>query len=345
MTLPGSCSEIIKEITTNLPDDGDQVIQYLQDHVRVYANHPCRKEVLYTLAEICTRVLSPKQFQEFARTEGYEEQFVRVLSEIVYTEVYEKRYDDAEHTLSFILPYAYSLDESDTFWSFRDFIEYAYYMTYVKPEQELPVRDYLGTEIVLYSGLIAAGRGDLPVARSIFSKVLQISPVNSFVLLQIADIQRQENNLEGFHETTLLCFRYAWKPDELAASYRNMGYYLTETGDYDAAVTCYLMSTTWEDSPITEQGLSDIMDKTGMEPDIPHYLKHGREILEAREIPFGPNPEIIDLMRDYADECLHEGDLIEARRYLTRAKFLQLSEELEQQIEKIERFIEDMTTF
>ena len=124
-----------------------------------------------------------------------------------------------------------------------------------------------------------------------------------------------------------------------------MGYYLTETGDYDAAITCYLMSSTWEDSPVTEQGLSVLMEKTGVEPDIPHYLKHGREILEARNIPFGPNPEIIELMRSYADECLQEGDLIEARKYLTRAKFLQLSDELEQQIEKIERFIEDMTSF
>lgn len=345
MKLPGSCAEIIKEMVANLPADDNAAVYYLQEHLRAYTDHPCQREVFSALAEICTTVLSPDQFQTLARSEGYEEQFVKSLLEIVYTQVYERRYDDAESTLSFISPYAYSLDGSDPFWSFRDFIEYAYYMAYEKPEEELPVRDYLGTEILLCSGLIAAGRGDLATAYRIFFKIRQISPVNSYVLLQIADIQRQENDLERFRETTLLCFKYAWKPDELAASYRNMGYYLTEAGDYDAAITCYLMSSTWEDSPITEQGLSDIMDITGVEPDIPHYLKHGREILNAREIPFGPNPEMIELMRNYADECLQEGDLIEARKYLTRAKFLQLSDELEQQIEKIERFIEDMTTF
>jgi hypothetical protein len=54
---------------------------------------------------------------------------------------------------------------------------------------------------------------------------------------------------------------------------------------------------------------------------------------------------MIDLMIQYADECKAEGDLFEARKYLSRAKALEISDRLEREIERIERFIEDNTMF
>jgi hypothetical protein len=124
-----------------------------------------------------------------------------------------------------------------------------------------------------------------------------------------------------------------------------MGYYLTETGDYAGAATCYLMSTTWEDSAVTASELMFIREKSGKNLDISFILSHGREILDERNIPFGPNPEIIDLMVDYSDELKQDGDLFEARKYLSLAKALELSDRLERKIEVIERFIEDYTVF
>jgi hypothetical protein len=124
-----------------------------------------------------------------------------------------------------------------------------------------------------------------------------------------------------------------------------MGYYCTETEDYTGAITCYLMGTTWEDSPVTEQELLYIAQKSGIKVDVSTALAHGREILTERGIQFGPNPDMIDLMVRYADECKADGDFFEARKYLSRAKALELSDAIERQIEVIERFIEDSTIF
>jgi hypothetical protein len=124
-----------------------------------------------------------------------------------------------------------------------------------------------------------------------------------------------------------------------------MGYYLIETGDYTGAVTCYLMGTTWEDSTETARELAYIKEKSQIELDVSYILSHGREILDERNIPFGPNLKIIDLMVTYADECKQDGDFFEARKYLSRAKALELSDSLEREIEVIERFIEDNTIF
>ena len=50
-------------------------------------------------------------------------------------------------------------------------------------------------------------------------------------------------------------------------------------------------------------------------------------------------------MVDYSDELKQDGDLFEARKYLSLAKALELSDRLERKIEVIERFIEDYTVF
>ena len=229
--------------------------------------------------------------------------------------------------------------------SFRDFIEYAYYITYVTPEQDFTVHPYLNCDILLQSGRLAALKGEKNRARAIFTSLSVLSPVNDSILFARADFCREEGNLDEFRNLTIHCFEYAWKPEDLAHAYRNMGYYLIETGDYTGAVTCYLMGTTWEDSTETARELAYIKEKSQIELDVSYILSHGREILDERNIPFGPNLKIIDLMVTYADECKQDGDFFEARKYLSRAKALELSDSLEREIEVIERFIEDNTIF
>jgi len=176
-------------------------------------------------------------------------------------------------------------------------------------------------------------------------RLARISPCNDAILFELAEFFREGRDLVSFREITDRCLLYAWKPDDLARAFRNMGYYCTETGDYTGAVTCYLMSTTWADSPDAARELVYIKAQSHEELDISHILAHGREILAERHIPFGPNPDIISLMVSYAEECKEGGDLFEARKYLTRAKALELSDSLEREIEVIERFIEDNTIF
>lgn len=124
-----------------------------------------------------------------------------------------------------------------------------------------------------------------------------------------------------------------------------MGYYFTESRDYEIAITCYLMGTTWEESPVTAREISYITEISGITPDISDLISHGHELLEKYDVPFGPNPEMTDLMIQYAKECKDEGDFFEARKYLSRAKALQLSDDLEKQITSIERFMEDSFIF
>lgn len=346
MTSPESCAGIRTHIREHVPGEKSQVLEYLTDMERHYAGHPCQREISDVIASLAIQSFSHTEFQTFISLVQNPDLIVEAVLGDVRSLLEERNGTAAESALSYILPYAEHPEEGDgKYLSFRDFIEYAYYITWLSPEQDYKVHPYLNCDILFQSGQLSALNGDKEKARAIFTSLSVLSPVNDSILFARADLCLEEGNLDEFRNITIQCFEYAWNPDDLAHAYRNMGYYLTETGDYTGAVTCYLMGTTWDDSPETARELAYIKEKSGTEPDVPAILSHGREILDERNIPFGPNPKIIELMVTYADECKQGGDFFEARKYLSRAKALELSDSLEREIEVIERFIEDNTIF
>lgn len=348
MVSSPTCDTIIQMMDTHLPVEQEQMTSYLLDHITIYADHPCFQKILSHIARLCVTRLSPAQGVEFIASTAHEHEICGEILGIVRDLIEERDFTGADRVIRYILPYAKGEVESENaekFLAFRDFIEYAYVMTYMPEKRELPVHPYLGTAILFQYGVILKGRGKYDAAFRIYHLVREHSPASAQVLLEIADIYREKNNLEAFREITISGFACAWKTEELARTYRNMGYYFGERGDYDAAVTCYLMGSTWEDSPETGRELQYLAARMGHQPDITFYLEKGREILASREIPFGPNEEMIDLLVQYAEVCEEEGDLFEARRYLTRAKLLKISDDLERKIERIERFMEDATSF
>ncbi len=346
MTSPQSCAGILTHIRDHVPSDKSQVMEYLTDMEHHYAGHPCQKEISDLFASLAIQSFSHVEFQTFMSRVQNPDIIVEAVLGSVRSLLNERNGMAAESALLYILPYAEHPNEGEEkYLSFRDFIEYAYYITWLSPEQTFKVHPYQNCDILFQSGQLALLKGEKNQARAIFRFLSELSPVNDSILFARADMCREERILNEFRNLTNQCFEYAWKPDDLAHAYRNMGYYLTEMGDYTGAVTCYLMATTWEDSPETARELAYIKEKAGKEPDVPAILSHGREILDERNIPFGPNPKIIELMVTYAEECKQDGDFFEARKYLSRAKALELSDSLEREIEVIERFIEDNTIF
>ena len=74
-------------------------------------------------------------------------------------------------------------EEGGKYRSFRDFIEYAYYITYVTPEQDFTVHPYLNCDILLQSGRLAALKGEKNRARAIFTSLSVLSPVNDSIIV------------------------------------------------------------------------------------------------------------------------------------------------------------------
>ncbi|WP_373839888.1 tetratricopeptide repeat protein [Methanospirillum sp.] len=346
MASQESCAGIIQHIKNNVPVNQPEIMEYLTDMESHYTRHPCQKYVSSVIASLATRSFSIHEFHTLISRVKNPDTITESVIESVSSFLDERDIRASESAISYILSYAEDPNKnSGEYLSFRDFIEYAYYITYPAPNQDPKIHPWLNSDILFQSGRICALKGERNRAREIFSFLSRISPVNAAILFELAEIYREERDLKEYRNLTNLCFQYAWKPGELARAYRNMGYFLTETDDYTGAVTCYLMGTTWEESSETARELMYIKEKSGEEPDIQCILSHGKEILDERNIPFGPNPRIIELMADYAEECKQDGDLFEARKYLSHAKALELSDRLEREIEVIERFIEDSTIF
>lgn len=348
MTIPESCEKILQEIQENIPENHGFIRDYLIDQTNRFSSHQCQKEITKAISSLAIQSLSTEEFQQYISHLIQPEPIIQAVLDAATFFLQEKKFQKTETYLDYILPYANGNPkekEDVAFVSFRDFIEYAYYAMYLNPESELPVYPYLGTEILFVLGKICAGKEKRSRAFAIFTYLARVSPVNDEILFEIAELYRNKGELEDYRKITNRCFTYAWRPEELAHAYRNMGYYFTESRDYEIAITCYLMGTTWEESPVTAREISYITEISGITPDISDLISHGHELLEKNDVPFSPNPEMTDLMIQYAKECKDEGDFFEARKYLSRAKALQLSDDLEQQITSIERFMEDSFIF
>ncbi|NLV25746.1 MAG: hypothetical protein GXY48_01035 [Methanomicrobiales archaeon] len=348
MTIPDNCDTILNYIHKNMPESHEAIGEYLLEMVERFSSRQCYHQIIGEISIIAVSTLTQDGFRTFVAHCPNPDRVIQEVINEAKKLIWKKELKNAAILLEYILPYAEVLPDNQKpakILSFRDFIEYAYYMSYISPESDLLVHPYLGTEILLIQGKYYAEKREADKAISIFNGVIRISPVNCQVLFELAEVYRDKGNMEEYRTITELCFTYAWKPEDLAHAYRNMGYFFTDSGDYEGAVTCYLMGTTWEDSPITTRELAYIREKTGNFSDISYYVAEGKKILSDRNVPFGPNPDMIDLMMTYADECRTEGNFFEARKYLSRVKALQLSDDLEQQITAIERFIEDTTIF
>ncbi len=107
---------------------------------------------------------------------------------------------------------------------------------------------------------------------------------------------------------TLSIFPYAFRPDQLARCYRNLGFYFSEKALWEPASTCFHMSLTFE--PKSTNAMSElyyIQHKSGRmfpEPS-PERMK---EIGNEYDFPIGPNHDVLGLSFAYGKHFAEEGN-------------------------------------
>jgi hypothetical protein len=190
------CAGILAHIKEHLPKDHDQVAEYLIDMEHHYSTHPCQRDVSSLLAMLAIHTFSTNEFTEIVSRAIHPDTLVTAVLETIKTLLDNRDLDGANATFSFILAYADRPDKrEEKYVAFRDFIEYAYYMTYCAPKHLPPVHPYLNTDILLQYARLCALSGDIEKAETFFLALQNASPINDAILFERADIARQQGNL------------------------------------------------------------------------------------------------------------------------------------------------------
>jgi tetratricopeptide (TPR) repeat protein len=346
------CDKTIQAIIRELPADPDDIVFFLRDVYLKHLNHPCFFDVAAEVRSILTTRCTPESFSMFCVEIKHPDVIITPLLSDVSMLLESHNYESAAKIIEYLLSYEElirpAVNESQKARSFRDLIEYTYYMVVCEPAQEIIIHPFLGTDILYHYGLFLSGVRKDELALEVLEKALIQSPVHAGIMNSIVAIFLKMNRNEDAGRVQKLLtesFRCAWMKEELAHTFRNQGRLFLNKGDYEGAVSCFLMAETWDDSQAGREEIRFMADLLHHDLDTGYYNTHGKEILASRNVPVEPSPEITDLLIQIAYDYLEEQNLFKAREYLFRAYQLLMSDELNEKIWRIERIIEDTVDF
>ncbi|WP_155828738.1 hypothetical protein [Butyrivibrio sp. XPD2006] len=133
------------------------------------------------------------------------------------------------------------------------------------------------------------------------------NPVDMETILGIILCCKQLGDSEGEYSYTTESYNYCCTRAELAAFYRNMGWYYLEKYKPQVSAACYLYSKLFEDSQQADAELEFLEKAVGKEVS-DKSIAQIQEILKNNDIPTEANPVTLALLYKAAQEADEAGD-------------------------------------
>lgn len=92
--------------------------------------------------------------------------------------------------------------------------------------------------------------------------------------------------------------KYAYHPTDIGRCYRALGYYYTEENEMRTALALFTYSMEFDLSPMAYSEITHIKSKNNIEI----TLEESIEIIKNKNIQLGPNPLILETLKDLAKE-------------------------------------------
>ena len=160
------------------------------------------------------------------------------------------------------------------------------------------------------------------------------NPVDMETILGLILCCKQLGDTEGEYSYTAKSFNYCCTRAELAAFYRNLGWYYLEKYKPDISAACYLYSKYFEKSQQADAELEFLEKAIGKKVskiDLPRI----QEILKDNKIPTEANPVTLALLYKAAEEAAGAGDKNQALDCYRMVYDLTADEEVEKRISEL----------
>ncbi|MCR5828902.1 MAG: hypothetical protein K6F93_00955 [Lachnospiraceae bacterium] len=207
---------------------------------------------------------------------------------------------------------------------------YEYYIAGDRP-YELSTEDTYGEHTK--KGYELMGEGNYVGALNEWLKALDDDPVSTEALLKIISCHKYLRNIEKEYEYTKKSYDFCCTRSELAAYYRNLGWYYLEIYKPDVSVACYQYSNLFEKSEQVESEihfLETATKKTYKEADIDQLQK----ILAENDIPLKANSVTLALLYKAGIEAYETGMKEQSYECFRMVYDLTLDEEILEWMEK-----------
>ena len=202
----------------------------------------------------------------------------------------------------------YPQTEKSKFVSLRNPFEDNFYQLKFKPEQVLNRTPFDFAEYITSYAYLLVETGSPLDAIPVLEKAIEYNPVDCGPYFELAEVYKLLKNKRQVIETTKKTLELASSPVAIARCYANMGYILTDMGEYDDAAAFYTASVIFAPHPMIPYEMQALANKKGS----PIVRPEREQIVEAMkkyDIEFGPNEDVVSVCAQLSVHYLGEKDI------------------------------------
>ena len=327
--------EIINEIKSNLGENQELNKKYLSSQIEKYVDHPENKEIIREISRMMWDCLTDEEKEEFAEISEQETPIIDILNEIT---------PDIE-----IGEYKNALDKLDKFMeNFPEMFEddnVSEYHFFTNPLEETVFNKYIGAKKVIryipdnnplldlyyIYGFLLLETNQHEKAEEYLKKAIKINPVSSRIILELCEVYKVHTyTYNKYYMCATDALTYAYLPQDIARSYRTLGYYYIEENQFETAFALFRYSMEYEMNPMAYSEITYIQNKN---KNIDFTLEECVEIIKEKNIQLGVNPFILETLDELAEEY-EKNKLYSQTLYFLNLKYNLTNDEM--LIEKIE---------
>ncbi|WP_024860885.1 hypothetical protein [Ruminococcus flavefaciens] len=229
----------------------------------------------------------------------------------------------------------YKDGENNKFVSLRNPFEDNLYQLRYKPEKTLNRTPFdFATYITTY-GYLLVDTGSPVDAIPVLEDAIEYNPVDCGPRFELAEVYKLLKNKRMTLETSRDTLKCASSPAAIARVYANVGYILTDMGEFDDAVAFLTASLLFAPHPAIPYELRDIANRKGSPIKQPTQEEIA-EVMKKYDFEFGPNEDVVSVAAQLSANYLIDQDIPNALKALKMTYGLTRDEKVKEIILKYE---------
>lgn len=224
-------------------------------------------------------------------------------------------------------------DDETLYFDFKTAIEESIYRNEEKPEKTILLPEIPVSNIYLISGSIAMEQEDYGTSLERLEEAMEWNPINPDIAFQYAEVVKRMGSYDQFLELTKRIFPHIYLPSQLAHAYRNVGFYFETKNQTKNAMAAFFFSLGYEDNEAVKHEIAELAKEV---PEGERSLDLGefQKVCEENDIPFGPDPDVVNLAYASGVFFKRENEPMRAFYFLNIAYALTRDEKLKPMIEE-----------
>lgn len=334
--------QIMREITGGLSGDAGQDVEYLNQMIEKYQEHPLGDMIIKELSRMIYNLLPEEERESFFQAVRQEGARLQLAVQAAMYQMKNKKYLQARELLAKELKryermYAGSRSSKVDLYCMEEPFDRTLYSFYGKGGRELQTVE-IPFALAYYTYAVVMERlNQTEAARRALDKGLSWNPFSAPLHLQRAELLGREIDELALLEGSKTALLYAYKPALVARCYANFGSYFMRQDKNELAIGCFMMCQQFEENNEEAlKGLRAIYDKTEgtvLPPDIERL----KELAAGEDLPLGANRDVVGLAYTYGRHFFNEKQDGPTRYFLSIAYGLTGDKEVKKVLDSMDR--------